>query len=564
MKQYDKIKSTTINTRNKFMPSANHETKYQREQRKIGERLGDTFLPVSTLSILGGALFLSKDKMLNELSSMDLHSFNTIGSEIIGPAAMAFFGYGILKEASVYFNKIGSSANGSAQREYNNNMREIKKQTKINPFIAHNGLRNSIPGIEHSPQLSVDNLKLDMAITRFVGIHYRTLPEIIGNMSRFKKLLKHGLTPFVNAQKWVTHLPFLKRANSNKIKNMSTLTGFAFSPESLYAKQRDKTLDDTGSPDSDWHLSPYHKYSDGDINLLHLAALVGADPTPTGREIREMPCMQDPAIQDVFKNSTDILTGLKNNTKNLRGILKAAFESLGELSQLTFKNPSDFIKSIEEWESMTHEIYDYAIAQTSNMNARQVCTETLTQLAIKIKSNNLSKKEAIRIEERLRCVASLSKRNGVHGQTSNTSPFLGAPKHAAIIADSLRAAIDTSSAWPLSGLHLPVKQDKLISLALSDDIKSAYKEMHASLYGDKHPYPSKNTIQSLCIDKLMSAVQNKVEIKLKSNSPNNSENKIKKEAENAIGDWQQRIAVKLSKELGDKLTRDNSPSPPRR
>ena len=250
-----------------------------------------------------------------------------------------------------------------------------------------------------------------------------------------------------NAQKWVTHLPFLKRANSNKIKNMSTLTGFAFSPESLYAKQRDKTLDDTGSPDSDWHLSPYHKYSDGDINLLHLAALVGADPTPIGREIREMPCMQDPAIQDVFKNSTDILTGLKNNTKNLRGILKAAFDSLGELSQLTFKNPSDFIKSIEEWESMTHEIYDYAIVQTSNMNARQICTETLTQLSIKIKNNSLSKREAILIEKRLRCVASLSKRNGVYGQDSDTSPFLGAPKHASIIANSLRSAIDTSSAW---------------------------------------------------------------------------------------------------------------------
>tara|TARA_Y100000310_G_scaffold213638_1_gene214582 strand:+ start:2521 stop:4134 length:1614 start_codon:yes stop_codon:yes gene_type:complete len=537
------------------MGLANQESEFQQKERRQSMVLVDLFTKMSAVAAATVTYQVGKsitDEQMNTLKNFDITSM-PLALDYIGPAAMAFFGYGLLKEASIYFktkagSHVGVASEGSSEREYNEFMRNQKKQWKFNPFTSHNGFKNSTPGVNFSPQLSVNDLKIDMALARFIDLHYRTVPEIIGNVSVGQGAAKQIARPIKGALKFVSYLPFLRIANRN-INNARDLFKHSFNPEKLYAEQRQRQFDLTGDPESDRHSSPYHAYSQGDINMLHLAALVGADPTPIGKQFRKMPCMQDPAIQDVFNNATDILDGLKKNTKKLRTTMKALYNSLGELSQDVLSKPGDFISSMKEWESLTFDIYEYGVKQSANMNTRQLGTETFLQLSTKLNAGELTKKDAQEILDKLNGLASLKNREYTHRQNKASAPFLSLGSHAEAISETLSVAINTSKSWPLAALHIPKAQQDIFSINTNQKTEDALKEMHDALHGSSSPYPSETIIQEMCIDKLMSTVEEKLKKSLKANDPTIKQSALDKKADLMMGEWHQRAAVQLSKKM---------------
>lgn len=533
------------------MSLANHENEFQQKTRRESMVLVDMFgLAGATSTLIAGGILGYNSKETNSFLEYDILSIMSNPLDMLGPAALSFLAYGMMKEAGTYFgtkasSHVGKSAQGSAEREFNSFMRKATGKSKYSLLSKYNDFSTHARDVEYAPHLRVNSIKQDMGLARF-GLHYRTVPDVIGNVVYLKGLAKQLSRPIKGLGLFAAHLPFLRKANNN-IGDVKTLSEYAFNPEKLYSRQRDEHLKNFGTPESDTHVSPYHRYSQGDVNMLHLAALVGADPTSVGQEFRKLSSMQDPAIQAVFNNATDILDGLKKNTKALRKTMKALYESLGPLSQEVLASPNDFIASMKEWESLTFDIYEYGVKESANMSVRQLATETILELTEKIRSGTLSKEGANQTLNKLNAIASLKERDLQHNMKKSAGPLHSVGEHAEALASSLSVAISTSRSWPLTALATSPKQDALFSIDPSKDKLEKLQEMHTLLHGSNAPFPSPTIIQELCIDKLMNTIEKKLKNNLKENNPSMSKNTLNNKADEMMKEWHQRTAVRLSR-----------------
>lgn len=138
-----------------------------------------------------------------------------------------------------------------------------------------------------------------------------------------------------------------------------------------------------------------------EINLLHLAALLGVDDSPIAKRLKMSEALSDPAYQDVFNKAGDITEALAPNVTNLKDFVKRASKSLGDVSQYIFKNSVDIDACLQEWATLTASCFTQANKQIQENNMRHGITKYVVDMQLASANGKLSVKDVDKMLTRL-------------------------------------------------------------------------------------------------------------------------------------------------------------------
>lgn len=138
-----------------------------------------------------------------------------------------------------------------------------------------------------------------------------------------------------------------------------------------------------------------------EVNLLHLAALLGTDDSPVAKRLKMSDALSDPAYQDVFKNAGDITEALAPNITNLKDFATRASESLGDISQYLFKNSVDIDECLKEWSSLTAGCFIQTNKEIQENNMRHGVTKYVVEMQLASANGTLSVKDVDKMLTRL-------------------------------------------------------------------------------------------------------------------------------------------------------------------
>lgn len=138
-----------------------------------------------------------------------------------------------------------------------------------------------------------------------------------------------------------------------------------------------------------------------EVNLLHLAALLGSDDSPVAKRLKMSDALSDPAYQDVFKNAGDITKALAPNITNLKDFATRASKSLGDISQYLFKNSVDIDACLKEWSSLTAGCFIQANKEIQENNMRHGVTKYVVEMQLASANGTLTVKDVDKMLTRL-------------------------------------------------------------------------------------------------------------------------------------------------------------------
>jgi hypothetical protein len=138
-----------------------------------------------------------------------------------------------------------------------------------------------------------------------------------------------------------------------------------------------------------------------EVNLLHLAALLGSDDSPIAKRLKMSDALSDPAYQDVFNNAGDITQALAPNITNLKDFATRASKSLGEVSQYLFKNSVDIDACLQEWSSLTASCFTQANKEIQENNMRHGITKYVVDMQLSSANGTLRVKDVDQMITRL-------------------------------------------------------------------------------------------------------------------------------------------------------------------
>jgi len=138
-----------------------------------------------------------------------------------------------------------------------------------------------------------------------------------------------------------------------------------------------------------------------EVNLLHLAALLGSDDTPIAKRLKMSDAFSDPAYQDVFNKAGDITKALAPNITNLKDFATRASKSLGDVSQYIFKNSVDIDACLQEWSSLTANCFTQANKSIQENNMRHGITKYVVDMQLLSSEGKLSVKDVDEMITRL-------------------------------------------------------------------------------------------------------------------------------------------------------------------
>lgn len=138
-----------------------------------------------------------------------------------------------------------------------------------------------------------------------------------------------------------------------------------------------------------------------EVNLFHLAALLGVDDSPVAKRLKMSEAFSDPAYQEVFKNAGDITEALAPNITNLKDFATRASKSLGDISQYIFKNPIDIDACLQEWSALTASCFITANKEIQENNMRHGVTKYVVEMQLASANGSLTVKDAQKMLKRL-------------------------------------------------------------------------------------------------------------------------------------------------------------------
>ena len=107
--------------------------------------------------------------------------------------------------------------------------------------------------------------------------------------------------------------------------------------------------------DNNKNASPFRvaNFKDANaVNIVHAFALLGQDPTPYAKKLREAPDAQHAMIQSIFGDSKNLVELLKPNMNNLSAFSEAARQALGDDAKFVMKNCIDYNSGVTEWHAL--------------------------------------------------------------------------------------------------------------------------------------------------------------------------------------------------------------------
>lgn len=344
----------------------------------------------------------------------------------------------------------------------------------------------------------------------------------------------------------VEHNNFVETYKSIIEKRPGSLFGGRFisvkSTGQHYAEARSEyAIKNTSKAISHHYETPFHTYSKGMVNLVHLAALLGSDKSKDAESIKQFACFDDPAFKEIFDNANNVLAALKdgvNNRNDLRAFCRDAYRSLGPVAEYIFSDYTDFKKSLSDWHSICLDAFTSAITKTAEMEYRQHGVETLASTLKEISGGNgLSQKDV------MKHIDSLSKINVLtgYGQIGGEKgAFDELHTYTVSLEKILRQAVDTQEA-PVHIL-LDEKFHPLSHTATREgwDVEQMTHNLHHQIFDNRFPSPHEKFPLEAAIDALIAKVTEKVE-----NS--NDRKKLGIKTEDLMSDFEKQLAITRSR-----------------
>lgn len=88
------------------------------------------------------------------------------------------------------------------------------------------------------------------------------------------------------------------------------------------------------------------------VNIVHAFALLGQDPTPYAKKLRDAPDAQNEMIQSIFSDSKNLIEILKPNMNSLCEFSNAVRQALGDDAKFIMKNCLDYNSGVTEWHAL--------------------------------------------------------------------------------------------------------------------------------------------------------------------------------------------------------------------
>lgn len=151
----------------------------------------------------------------------------------------------------------------------------------------------------------------------------------------------------------------------------------------------------------DYSKSYFDEPRNLEVNLFHLAALLGVDDSPVAKRLKMSKAFDDPAYQEVFKNAGDITEALAPNVSNLKDFATRASKSLGDISQYIFKNPVDIDACLQEWSKLTADCFINANKEIQENNMRHGVTKYVVDMQLASANGTLTVKDVKKMIKRL-------------------------------------------------------------------------------------------------------------------------------------------------------------------
>lgn len=98
---------------------------------------------------------------------------------------------------------------------------------------------------------------------------------------------------------------------------------------------------------------PFDHYLEREVNLLHLAALVGQDNSGPSVTIKAMDLFRNPSYTEIFQNSEVIVKELAHRVDDLKLFAERSYQALGPLAEHIFKNEKRLKGTLQVWDKLT-------------------------------------------------------------------------------------------------------------------------------------------------------------------------------------------------------------------
>ena len=211
--------------------------------------------------------------------------------------------------------------------------------------------RENILGNAHSPHKSLDEITNASVLWRKIGPDSRSI--------------------------LVKHCPFFKMLSNPKIKH-----------ESLAA-----LIDNAKLP------MPFDHYLEREVNLVHLAALIGQSNDGASVSIKAMDLFRNDYYRALFSQSGVIVKELAHRVDDLKRFAEVSYQSLGPLAEHVFKNEKRLKGTLDMWDKLTLKSFSETIQNVAYSELVQFGTETLARLKIDMENARHQHQPGITREE---------------------------------------------------------------------------------------------------------------------------------------------------------------------
>lgn len=134
--------------------------------------------------------------------------------------------------------------------------------------------------------------------------------------------------------------------------------------------------------DRDKLLQIYSKHSALQVNLLHMAVLMGSNANVPANTYNIDDALNHPSIQAIFANSKRLLPTLADNIPSTYGFLRTLLESLGEdLGPMILKEPITTLKAVKEYDTLAHAMISKGAVYAESAYIAEVLTTYASTLA---------------------------------------------------------------------------------------------------------------------------------------------------------------------------------------